>query len=62
MTPEEHNAEAQRRISVANIYHFQIDTNHYGNWTLPIFNRKYEEAELECLKKLIEITKEQNVK
>jgi hypothetical protein len=40
------------------IYHFQIDTNNYGNWILPIFSRKYEEAELECLKKLIEIVKE----
>jgi hypothetical protein len=39
------------------IYHFQIDTNYYGNWILPIFSRKYEEAELECLKKLIEIVK-----
>jgi hypothetical protein len=39
------------------IYHFQIDTNNYGNWILPIFSRKYEEAELECLKKLIEIVK-----
>ena len=26
------------------------------------YNKAYEEAELECLKKLIEITKEQNVK
>jgi hypothetical protein len=41
-----------------NIYHFQIDTNYYGNWILPIFSRIYEEAELECLKKLIEIVKE----
>ncbi len=39
------------------IYHFQIDTNYYGNWILPIFSRKYEEAELECLVKLIEIVK-----
>lgn len=43
------------------IYHFQIDTNYYSNWILPIFSRIYEEAELECLKKLIEIVKEKYI-
>jgi hypothetical protein len=39
------------------IYHFNIETNKYGDWREPIFNMNYEEAELECLKKLIEIVK-----
>ena len=39
------------------IYHFNINTNKYGDWKEPILNRNYEEAELECLKKLIELIK-----
>ena len=54
---EKYNFDVSIAKDSHNIYHFQIDTNHYGNWILPIFNRKYEEAELECLKKLIEIVK-----
>lgn len=40
------------------IYHFQIDTNFYGNWILPIFDRNYDKGELECIEKLIGIAKE----
>jgi len=54
---EKHNFDVGIAKDSHDIYHFQIDTNYYGNWILPIFNRNYEEAELECLKKLIEIVK-----
>jgi hypothetical protein len=37
------------------IYHFNIDTNKYGDWVEPIFNKIYEEAELACLEKIINI-------
>jgi hypothetical protein len=55
---EKYNFDVRIAKDSHNIYHFQIDTNYYSNWILPIFNRIYEEAELECLKKLIEIVKQ----
>lgn len=59
---DKYNLDVNTQKDSIGVYHFNIDTNKYGDWVEPIFNRKYEEAEIECLKKLIEIVKEQNVK
>jgi hypothetical protein len=54
---EKYNIDVNVQKDSIGIYHFNIDTNKYGNWKEPICKRNYEEAELECLKKLIEIVK-----
>ena len=54
---EKYNFDVSTAKDSHKIYHFQINTNHYGNWILPIFNRNYGESEVECLKKLIELCK-----
>ena len=56
---EKYNIDVNIQKDSIGIYHFNIDTNKYGDWREPIFNKSYEEAELECLKKLIEIVKKQ---
>jgi hypothetical protein len=54
---EKYDIDVNTQKDSIGIYHFNIDTNKYGDWKEPIFNKSYEEAELECLKKLIEIVK-----
>ena len=54
---EKYNINVNIQKDSIGIHHFNIDTNKYGDWREPIFNKSYEEAELECLKKLIEIVK-----
>jgi hypothetical protein len=54
---EKYNIDVNTQKDSIGIYHFNINTNKYGDWKEPIFNRIYEEAELECLKKLIELCK-----
>ena len=52
---EEYNIDVNIQKDSIGIYHFNIDTNKYGDWVEPIFNKIYEEAELDCLEKIINI-------
>jgi hypothetical protein len=52
---EEYNIDVNIQKDSIGIYHFNIDTNKYGDWMEPIFNKIYEDVELACLRKLIEI-------
>jgi hypothetical protein len=54
---EEYNIDVNIQKDSIGIYHFNIDTNKYGDWMEPILFKIYEDVELACLRKLINIVK-----